>query len=657
MTFLQPTMLWGLPLCLLPVVIHLLNRLRYRSQSWAAMMFLIRASRTSTRLARLRQFLIMLCRVLAVFAVVAAFSRPLAGGWLGWALGGPPDTVLILLDRSAGMEAASAAPGKSRRRQALDLLAAAAERLSAESRLVLIDSATGASHELAAPGLLGELAFASASDTAADFPTLMQAALDYIRTSQAGAVEIWVGSDLQRANWRPDSPLWPALAAELAALPQGVTVRLLVPGAAPQPNASVSVREQGRYRLYGAPKMELVCELGREAAGGEWALPVTLSLDGVSRQLALEAAGGPLVFRQTLDVPAARGGWGYLEIPSDANPRDNRSYFVYGPETHLRSVVVSDSAEAARVLELAAAPSPATLNHSARVVAAAAADSVPWSETALVVWQAPLPGEPLAGALKAFVAGGGALIFLPPGMSADASFLGVSWGEVEAAPAGNPLRVAQWNEREGPLARTGSGESLALDAVAVHKRQCPSGPIMELAGYADGAPFLGYVQAEGRRVFFCSALPLAAWSSLGDGLVLVPLLQRLVAAGGMRLSGAETGWCGRWAPSSADTFVEPVPQDEQRDFRLHAGVYRCGDRTVALNRPAEEDVPGELTPEECRALFGAVPVRMFLETAARAGALQKELWRPLLILAVCCLVAEGALTLPARAGREEVAAK
>mgnify|MGYP002151439806 CR=1 FL=1 len=47
MTFLNPLMLWGLPLILLPVLVHLFNRLRHRKLPWAAMMFLRMANRKS----------------------------------------------------------------------------------------------------------------------------------------------------------------------------------------------------------------------------------------------------------------------------------------------------------------------------------------------------------------------------------------------------------------------------------------------------------------------------------------------------------------------------------------------------------------------------------------------------------------------------------
>src|SRR5271155_1869287 len=104
MTFLQPWVLLGLPLVFLPIIIHLLNRLRHRPKPWAAMRFLLSATRSSTSHAKLRQFLILLCRVLAVAMLVLFLARPLAGGWLGWALSPAPDAILLLLDHSASME-------------------------------------------------------------------------------------------------------------------------------------------------------------------------------------------------------------------------------------------------------------------------------------------------------------------------------------------------------------------------------------------------------------------------------------------------------------------------------------------------------------------------------------------------------------------------
>ena len=80
MTFLQPFLLWGLPLVFVPLIIHLLNRLRHRSHPWGAMRFLVAATRSSVSNTRLRQLLILLCRMAMVAALCLFLARPLAGG-------------------------------------------------------------------------------------------------------------------------------------------------------------------------------------------------------------------------------------------------------------------------------------------------------------------------------------------------------------------------------------------------------------------------------------------------------------------------------------------------------------------------------------------------------------------------------------------------
>src|SRR5580704_13154740 len=147
MTFLQPFIFWGLPLLLVPVIIHLLNRLRHRPHPWAAMRFLLSATRSSISNTKLRQMLILLCRVLIVAMLLLFLGRPLAGGWLGWALSPAPDSILILLDRSASME--TKAGGATKREQALELLAQSAKQYEDASHLTLIDSASLLPQEIA----------------------------------------------------------------------------------------------------------------------------------------------------------------------------------------------------------------------------------------------------------------------------------------------------------------------------------------------------------------------------------------------------------------------------------------------------------------------------------------------------------------------------
>ena len=103
MNFLVPALLWGLLAAAIPVIIHLLNRRRFRTVKWAATTFLLKASRESRGKKRLKHILILACRALAIAALIFAVARPLVGSFLGWG-SGSVETVVLVLDRSPSME-------------------------------------------------------------------------------------------------------------------------------------------------------------------------------------------------------------------------------------------------------------------------------------------------------------------------------------------------------------------------------------------------------------------------------------------------------------------------------------------------------------------------------------------------------------------------
>src|SRR5947209_13458146 len=56
----------------IPIIIHLLNRNRFRVVSWAAMRFLLAAQRKNTRRMRLEQILLLAVRTVLVLLLVLA---------------------------------------------------------------------------------------------------------------------------------------------------------------------------------------------------------------------------------------------------------------------------------------------------------------------------------------------------------------------------------------------------------------------------------------------------------------------------------------------------------------------------------------------------------------------------------------------------------
>ncbi len=102
--FLNPALLYLLPLALLPVIVHLLNRLRYRRVPWAAMEFLMASQRRTVRRSRLRNLLLLAARVLALAFLVMAISRPVAtSGMFASVFAGTGGARFVLIDNSLSM--------------------------------------------------------------------------------------------------------------------------------------------------------------------------------------------------------------------------------------------------------------------------------------------------------------------------------------------------------------------------------------------------------------------------------------------------------------------------------------------------------------------------------------------------------------------------
>jgi len=77
MSFLSQTFLFALPLALVPIVLHLINRQQREVVHWGAMQFLTDATAEGIRYQRVEELLLLACRVGLVLALVMALARPL----------------------------------------------------------------------------------------------------------------------------------------------------------------------------------------------------------------------------------------------------------------------------------------------------------------------------------------------------------------------------------------------------------------------------------------------------------------------------------------------------------------------------------------------------------------------------------------------------
>ena len=106
MTFLSVFFLMAMPLALAPVVLHLFDRRRKVTIEWGAMQFLEEATTQRTSARKLKQWLLLALRMLALAALVLALARPLLpGNWLG---GAEQSETIVIIDNSMSTQRADA---------------------------------------------------------------------------------------------------------------------------------------------------------------------------------------------------------------------------------------------------------------------------------------------------------------------------------------------------------------------------------------------------------------------------------------------------------------------------------------------------------------------------------------------------------------------
>lgn len=656
MSFLQPALLMALPLVALPIIIHLINQFRYQTVRWGAMMFLLAANRMSRGYARLRQWLIMAFRMAAIGGLVFAVSRPLAGGWLGLAGGGKADTTIILLDRSPSMQQSGSGVGDSKLETARRQLVRTLEMLGS-ARWVLIESATNKPRELESPSSLLSTPSAEPVSASSDIPAMLQAARDYIRTNKSGRTEIWICSDIRENDWNADGGRWQTLRDAFLEFSQGVRFHLLAYPQQAQGNLSVRVTGVRRQKSGDAAELLVSLRIVREGGGDtKESIPVHFEIDGARSELTIEMSA-PQYDLKDYRIALERGrerGWGKVSIPADANPADNEFWFVFDQPVPRRAVIVSDDAQAARPLELAASISPdPAIRCSAEVVSVDQLSVIEWEKTSALLWQVPLPEGETAKRVRSFVDRGGQVIFFPPREPGNGEFLGVRW---TAGEEGKELTVENWRGDQDLLAHTQSGTALPVGELQIRRHAGLSGEFTRLATLRGGAPLLARAATNTGGVYFCTSTAAVADSSLAtNGVVLYVMVQRALASGAAALGNTRQIVAGEPPPDDYTKWKRVAGGEggTSADYPLHGGVYASGERLFAVNRAAAEDVAPVVADARVAALFRGLDFARVDDKAGNSASLVQEIWRMFLVAMTVALVVEAGLCLPkpARAAR------
>lgn len=694
MSFLQPLILWAIPLIALPILIHLINQWRYQTRRWAPMMFLLQANRMNRGLAKVRQWLILAMRTLVVAGLLFAVSRPLVGGFWSMLSGGQVDTTIVLIDRSPSMNEIGIA-GETKL-QAVSRQLSSALNTVGSARWAAVDTSTAVPTEFASLERLLESKVASSSSAISQFPRSLLNVLDYIQVNQPGSVDVWLCSDLHSSDWSPDSSDWSQLRAGFGSLAQPIRFHILAYADRSNENLAIRVTEVYRQELeeQSASPHELILSvqvLDTSLAPSQVvrSVPVQIEVEGVRSQIQVEIRAGLGELRE-LRVPLPSqnsSGWGKVSLPADSNSSDNDYYFVFESSSSQRVVLVTEDPQAARPLQIAASVTASgERTTQLEVFNSNQITSSQIEGAALVIWQADLPDTVTASSLDLYVSKGGRVVFFPPsGLQRGNSdlarqFHGVRWTGWKQ-PGDKAVLVSNWRGDQDLLAATKSGAGLPVGQLEIngHGLLQSEHRLTPLATLDGGDFLLARLPTDSGGIYFCSTGTDVSQSSLAEnGVVLFVVIQRALQDGQLALQrirqrDAESSMLfSQVDGSSLAVGVEsertqdvssklkarqvPTPTTNWQqvagetvistEFEIHAGVYRNGQQLFAINRPESEDQAKVVDDPALAVLFQGLQMTRIDQQADGSSSIFREAWRLFLFLVIGALIVEAALCLP-----------
>jgi Aerotolerance regulator N-terminal/von Willebrand factor type A domain len=199
--FLYPIYLLGLIAGSLPILIHLLNRRRLKRVRFPAVRFVLLSQKRISRSYRLRHWLLLALRTLAVILLALLLANPIFQTGAGLFAGGGPVSLIVLLDNSLSMTWSGDGDGFKQAKEVARLLI---ESLNDGDRAALIPTNISGKEIFRLKGerqvLLKELDGIEIADGTVNLPAALGKAYELLN-EPAGQKEIRLITDMGLTGW------------------------------------------------------------------------------------------------------------------------------------------------------------------------------------------------------------------------------------------------------------------------------------------------------------------------------------------------------------------------------------------------------------------------------------------------------------------------
>jgi hypothetical protein len=657
LTFLAPVWSIGfLGAVGLPVAAHLLSRTRYLPADFPATRFVAQAALETTRINRPRHLLLLLLRILALAAVVAAFMQP------RWQLEAAATTgqgrcVVIVIDISASMQRAE---------RGASLFEQAVQRADAE--LAGLDPATdtawvvlaGRSPRPLLPepgGNLSELR-ARLQASACTYETGdLQGALRLAESAlaeQDRAGKVLILSDGQ-ATSRADGVL--------ATRMPGVLQDELAFGPAAQGNIAVQLIDVAPFPPTAGLPTTLTVALRNF---GDEAAPFALSAEGGgdSTEVSVTLAPGAVVTRSVALTPREPGGavFRVRAVPGDAFAYDDEAGFFAEvreaqPVVVFTSAFEQDADSAVGRLGLALAPDDNTSRYTVAIADPGRLDEVAGDlddpSACWVVCSATRFSEGLAEELRRHLDAGGGVLWIVDGPASLDALHDLPWAPLDLRAGTTSVGVVASARFDHPVLRVFEGPARAsvvgLSLSGVSQASTREGAEV-LLSTADGRVVLALARVGRGRFAVLNATLDPARTDVASQPVFVPLVNELVrhlAPGPVLPVALRPGDPLAAALQGPGTERPGQPFEGEPGVAQHPGAYVAVGATGALTAgqwvaldPAESDL------KQADADASSGPAARVRSATYEAWDEQRDhvaLWPYLVAGALLCVAAESLL--------------
>lgn len=678
-------MLMGALLVSLPILAHLLNRKAKRRIVFPNIELLRSSAASQSSLFRLRRWILLMLRALAVLLIVAAFARPLWSNDPAIAASGEKGSaVVLLIDRSLSVN------GSSGGVTGLSATQASADQVLAEltsgvelANVVYADATPGAALPSMTSNLnvlrqdLEQLELTQQRADFADAITLCGKILSQQSDGKTG--QLVVLSDLQKTNWADVD-----FKAANSALPKGTKVTVLPAPAPAGQNLAISEPSfEPAIPMIGQPtalraKVKSFAKAPRDVA-------VTLRINGRKQQTTTVALGPGQSREVAFTHGFERVGDHRVELTID-DPQltgDNTAYLAVRVLDRVPIVIIGDSdpnqsGTDTYFLSRAVAPRGGTLDsYNVRFLTTQEPAAGQFDRAACVILADSKPLSPsLLKAVRGYLhTGGGVILFCDDGPVAaklaaitakpddpdnadnpDDQPAPLPWQPVELrdlGAQGNWIRLGEADWRS-PLLRTfdlPSQESLRQIAFRrVWRVDSVQDTMRVVMSFEDGSPAIGQTNIGTGNLVVCNFSPALAASDLGKYGSFVALTHAMTRAltpaqgGGLSttpgtpltISGITGFATDGDAPRVVGPDNKPIPDasiSTLADTLIasvrsaeQAGFYRVmqGDYTLALaavNVDPLESDPTRITEDELTERFSSAGANAVQAGGAATGGL------------------------------------